>query len=107
MQNLSSGDHERVKQSRAVLLLRELLTAHGVARDSVARALAVTEADIQGYLSGHEPMSLGVQGGLANFVIERVPALRRVGHRLRAQTEAANDFHQGRTATHNSPPPRT
>ncbi len=45
-------------------------------------------------------MSLEAQGDLATFVIERVPSLRRIGHRLRAQTAAASDFHKGRTETH-------
>lgn len=107
MQDLSSSHRDRVKRSRAIVLLRKLITSHGVARETIANALTVTEADIDAYLSGHEPMSLDAQGGLATFVIERVPTLRRVGHGLRAQTEAASDFHQGRTATHNASPPRS
>ena len=107
MQDLSISDRDRVKRSRAIILLRKLITSHGVARETLADALAVTEANIDANLSGHEPMSLGAQSGLATFVIERMPALRRVGHQLRAQTKAASDFHQGRTATHNGSPPRS
>lgn len=106
MPNLPSSDRERIKRSRAIVLLRELITAHGVERVTLAGALGVTEAAIDAYVSGREPMPLGAQGGLATFVIERVPSLRRIGHRLRAQTAAASDFQQGRTATHNASPPR-
>ena len=90
----------RIKHSRAVVLLGELLTVHAVARETLADALGVSEAVIDAHVSGCQPMSLEAQAGLATFVIERVPTLRRIGHRLRAQTAAASDFHKGRTETH-------
>ena len=91
---------DRIKQSRAVVLLAELLTVHAVARETLADALGVSESIIDAHVSGGQPMSLEAQADLATFVIERVPSLRRIGHRLRAQTAAASDFHRGRTETH-------
>ena len=107
MKNLSGTDREVVKYSRAMLLLRELITVHAVPREALADALEAPEAVIDAYVSGREEMSLVAQAGLATFVIERVPSLRRIGHRLQAQTAAALAFHEGRTVTHNGSPPRS
>ena len=90
-----------------MLLLRELVTVYAVAHDTLADALEVPEAAIDAYVSGREPMSLGAQAGLAAFVIGNVPSLGRIGHRLQAQTEAAIEFHLGRSAAHNGPPARS
>jgi hypothetical protein len=107
VQNPSGSDRERVKRSRGMVLLRELIAVHAVARETLADVLQVPEATIDAYVSGREPMSLRSQSDLAAFVIERVPSLRRIGHRLQAQTAAAVDYHQGRTARHTGSPPRS
>ena len=91
---------DRIKDSRAVLLLRQLITGHSIAHDTIAGALGLSRAEVDAHVSGREPMSLEAQSRLATFVIDKVPTLRRAGHRLRAQTSAASDFHAGRTETH-------
>jgi hypothetical protein len=100
----SNPDHRR--PSRAILLLRRAITRHQVDRQALASALLVSPEDVEAYEVGSKPMPPIAQAHLATFVIEHVPPLARTGHSLRAQLAAARDFHDGRTVTHNSGPPR-
>jgi hypothetical protein len=93
--------------SRAAVLLRDALAEHAEGRTTFAAALAVDVERIDAFAAGRDPMPLDAQGRLAAFIIDSVPALARMGHRLQAQVIAATDFHQGRTATHSASPPRS
>jgi hypothetical protein len=93
--------------SRAGALLRDGLLLQAGGRARFAAALGVDVEDIDAFVAGRDPMPLDAQRRLAAFVIASVPALARIGHRLQAQVAAATDFHEGRTATHGAPPPRS
>jgi|SRR4051812_17107637 hypothetical protein len=93
--------------SRGSALLRDALLLRADGRAAFATALDVEVATIDAFASGRALMPLDAQRCLAAFVIENVPALARMGHRLQAQVAAATDFHDGRTATHKTAPPRS
>jgi hypothetical protein len=106
---LSHPDDKKVgvtRLTRAGALLRDALVLHADGRTAFADALGVTVESIDSFATGRAPMPLDVQGRLAAFIIEHVPALARMGHRLQAQVVAATDFHEGRTTSHQASPPR-
>lgn len=90
--------------SRAGALLRDALAVHVDGSDAFVAALGVDVHRIDAFVTGRAQMPLDAQLRLALFVIDAVPTLARMGHRLQAQVAAATDFHQGRTATHGAPP---
>ncbi|HMC55908.1 MAG TPA: hypothetical protein VKH19_12085 [Gemmatimonadaceae bacterium] len=93
-----TGGQKRL--SRAAALLRDVLASQAADAATVAHALAVDVATIDAFVSGQKPMPLDAQNSLATFVIDKTPELARDGHRLRAQVSAAQDYEDGRTATH-------
>jgi hypothetical protein len=106
---LNKPDDKKVgttRLTRAGALLRDGLVLHADGRTAFADALGVTIESIDSFATGRAPMPLDAQGRLAAFIIEHVPALARMGHRLQAQVVAATDFHDGRTTTHRASPPR-
>jgi hypothetical protein len=93
--------------SRASALLRDGLLLRADGPTAFAVALDVEIATVDAFISGRDLMPLDVQRRLATFVIENVPTLARMGHRLQAQVAAATDFNDRRTTTHNASPPRS
>ena len=86
--------------SRAAVLLRDILASPASDAVALARALAVDTDDLVAFASGQVPIPLQAPRHLATFVIDTAPSLARDGHRLRAQVSAAQDYEDGRTATH-------
>lgn len=93
-------------KSRAIGLLRRVLDASVCSPDDIARELLLTPADMAACLDGTQRLTLERQMDLANFVIERVPALARAGYTLRGQVNAAAAFAARATKVHNEPPGR-
>jgi len=93
-------------KSRAIGLLRRLLDTSVHSPEDVARELLLTPTDLAACLDGKQPLTLERQLNLANFVIERVPALARDGYTLRGQVNAATAFAAHTTKVHNEPPGR-
>jgi len=93
-------------RSRAIGLLRRVVEASVYSPDDIARELLLTPADIAACLDGTQRLSLDRQLDLANFVIERVPALARDGYTLRSQVNAATAFAAHTTKVHSEPPGR-
>lgn len=65
----------------------------------------MSERQLQAYLNESADMPLERQLCLAQFVIECVPPLARLGHRLRGQVSAALAFNARVTTTHADAPP--
>lgn len=74
-------------------------------RAAVANELVVPVKALDAFLEGTLPMPLDRQLCLALFVIEKVPALARLGYQLRGQVKAAMAFQAHSTATHATSPP--
>ena len=91
-------------RSSAVRLLERVLATGLYDRPAIANELVVSPARLDGYLSGSVSMPLDRQLLVAVFVIEKMPALARLGYRLRGQVTAAIAFENRETATHSSPP---
>ena len=81
-----------------------MLDEKAVDRAALNEALVMQDADLDAYLTG-TPIPVLRQICLAQFVIERVPAFARSGHRLRAQLASTVAYETGQTATHPNPPP--
>jgi hypothetical protein len=95
------------RDSAALRLLRKVVATRWFQLDAIARVLSVSDAAIDAYLSESEPIPLDRQLCIAQFVIECVPPLARLGHQLRGQVTAAIAFHARVTETHLQPPPPT
>jgi hypothetical protein len=81
------------------------LDTHSFDRETLAAELVVPVVAIDKFLDGRLPMPLDRQLCLALFVIEKVPALARLGYQLRGQVKAAMSFEGHATTTHGSSPP--
>jgi hypothetical protein len=93
------------RRARAVYLLDRLQNTGWFSDVALAEALVVPTDILEAYRSGLIPMPLDRQLCLALFVIEKVPALARLGYQLRGQVQAAVAFETGATTTHSTPPP--
>jgi hypothetical protein len=98
--------------SRAAVLLAKVVAAGKFDAATLAAALVVPEATLAAFAAGKAEMSLERQACLAQFLIENEPSLRREGHSLLGQVQAAGAFaeSQGLRAPSSSgkstPPPR-
>jgi len=95
-----SSDSSR---SRAVRLLERVLATGLYEHAAIADELVVSPQRLDRYLSGNLSMPLDRQLLLAVFIIEKIPALKRMGYQLRGQVTAAIAFETGATATHSAP----
>ena len=94
-------------QTAAVKLLKRVLATGWFQPDAVARALVISDAALEAYLTESQPMPLDRQLCLALFVIECVPPLSRAGHQLRGQIAATIAFHRRAAEMQiEAPPPR-
>src|SRR4051812_49015588 len=102
----SNTCHRRAarRSSRAVVLLHHLVATDVFKPDEIARALVISDATLDAYLSESKAMPLERQLCLALFVIERVPRLSRLGYQLRGQLGAVMAFQDRETVTHSEPP---
>ena len=98
-------DHARPR-SRAVELLRRIVSRGAVETHALAHALVVPPATLDSYLRGTVPIPLERQLCLALYVIEHIPELARQGHQLRGQVAAAIAFQEHATVVHSDAPPR-
>jgi len=101
-----SRESGRGPKSRSGRLLKSLLDGGKYSAAALADELSVTVDDINAYVTTNVAMPLKHQQCLALFVIEKVPALARDGHALKAQVAAAAEFEGGTTTTHSGPPAR-
>jgi hypothetical protein len=86
----------------AAVLLQQLIEAQLFTVDALAEQLVATAEQVRGWATGRS-MSLPRQLCLARLVIKQVPALRRDGRRLEAQTLATVQYRAGLTITHSKP----
>ena len=93
-------------RTRSGALLRALIARNEATVPELAECLVAQPSDVESFASGREVMSLKRQLCLAIYVIEKVPALARHGHALRAQVAAAMSFQAQATRVHNEPPGR-
>jgi hypothetical protein len=91
--------------SRAVEILIKIDASAAFDRETLARELVVTQDQLECFLNGTAQMPLDRQLCLAQFLIERVPTMSRVGHRLKGQVIAAISFNARLTLTHADAPP--
>jgi hypothetical protein len=93
------------RSSRAVELLDKVASSALFDRRTLARELVVSEQQLESFLNETVPLPLDRQLCLAQLVIERIPSLARLGHRLHGQVRAAMAFKAGATTTHADAPP--
>jgi hypothetical protein len=91
-------------RSLAKDLLRRVDGSGSFDREALASELVITEAALARYLDDATPIPLDRQLCIAQFIIEKVPAMAREGFKLRGQVAAAFDFATGTTETHSAPP---
>jgi hypothetical protein len=86
-------------------VLAKVLDTRSFDRETLAAELVVPVGAIDKFLDGRLPMPLDRQLCLALFVIEKMPALARLGYQLRGQVKAAMSFEAHSTTTHATSPP--
>ena len=91
---------------RSTALLKSLLARKEFTLAYIAEMLECDPRDMESFTTAPEPMPLGQQLRLAEFVIAKVPALARRGHALKAQVTAAASFRDRDTSVHSEPPGR-
>jgi len=91
-------------RSLAINLLAKVVATGWFDRRYLADRLAVLAATLDAFIAGEEAMPLDQQLRLATFVIDELPVLARVGHRLRGQANAAMRFESHQTLTHRTYP---
>jgi hypothetical protein len=96
---------DKAQRSRAGDLLLKLSTSGAFTEAELCTELVLTPRQLTQYSQGLDPMPLERQLLLAAFVIERIPALARSGHTLRAQVIAATAFEAHDTSTHGAGQP--
>jgi hypothetical protein len=89
-----------VVESTAVRLLRRISDAGLLPPDELASHLCIPRPALDAFIAGGVVVPLVVQLTLATLVIEQMPTLTRLGHKLRAQTQATIVYESGATATH-------
>lgn len=93
------------RKSTALQLLQRVLATGWFAPDALARALAMSDAELEAYLAERETIPVHRQLAIAQFVIECIPPLARAGYQLRGQAVAAMDYQSGVTEVHRQGPP--
>jgi hypothetical protein len=100
----NNGNNPRPR-SRALELLRRIVSSGSVETQALAHALVVRPATLDSYICGTVPIPLERQLCLALYLIEHVPELARQGHQLRGQVAAAIAFQEHATVVHSDGPP--
>ena len=95
-----------LSRSRARDLLQKVLSRNEHTPAQLAEILVIPEPLLQRFLIGTQAIPLDRQLCLALFLIEKVPALARAGHQLRAQVLAAVRFTEHSTEVHREAPLR-
>jgi len=97
----------RRRPTLAIDVLRELVARGPVGVGTIARELAVPRTMVEAWLANERPMPVERQLALAMLVIDRAPALRRLGYRLLGHVQATLLYHARMTKTHlTAPVPR-
>ncbi|HEY2376034.1 MAG TPA: hypothetical protein VGH98_08680 [Gemmatimonadaceae bacterium] len=81
-------------------LLTKVVEAGWFEKEELAVELGVTVPTLEAYVASQLPMSADGQLRLAAFLIEKVPPLARMGHRLRGLVGAAMLYESDQTRTH-------
>ena len=95
----------RRPRSTALHLLTKLVATKWFTTEAIAEHLVVSEAELADYLTERTAIPIDRQLCLAAFVIEQVPPLAGLGHRLKGQIRASLAYNAGETETHRGPPP--
>ena len=101
---MSHSDQASRPQTRSTQLLQRVLHENALERETLVQELLITPRALDAFLDGRRVMPLDRQLCLALLVIDRVPALARHGHALRAQVAAAIAYQSQVTATHEDYP---
>lgn len=94
----------RRRPTLAIDVLRGLVEGGRVSIGTIARELAVSRATVEAWLAKGQPMPVERQLALAMLILERVPALRRLGYRLHGHVQATLQYQAGATKTHLTAP---
>jgi hypothetical protein len=101
-----NDDATPARRSRASAVLEGLIALGVFEPEALAAELVTDRNTLEEWASATRVMPLDRQLVLAQLVVDRVPAMRREGHRLLGQVRAAIEFENGSTARSVEPPNR-
>jgi hypothetical protein len=103
---MSNDDATPARRSRASALLDSLIALGAFEPEALAAELVTDGETMEEWASAKRVMPLDRQLLLAQLVVDRVPAMKREGHRLLGQVRAAIEFENGSTGRSVEPPSR-